>query len=391
MGDNSFMLEKSIARNKAAIIAIYGAGFLVGAAFVFLPSLGKILSESPYNFSSSMYGLLYFPEIIGAILSALSAGFLQSRFKSKGVFKIGILFNTIAMILLSIASFIHSPLLYNLLLFEMLFYGIGFGLTLAAINHYAAFLFPSAETKAVTILNALIGGATAVSPIIFGFAQSLFSWGLWAIVLFISFVLIFFMPLPQTQIKVIHKVHLRSNILLFMLAVLVYAICEGSFGSWANVYVSVDKGQQAYYGIVSLSLFWASMTVFRLLIALVPEKIIPHRYFYIASAIAIGLCFLVLPVLNNALALVLAFVFAGAACSIYYPFSMSYGLIDYPQQQTQVAGLMVAALMVGEGIGSFGLGPLQDMLPLGTIYLISSFWMIPLFILALKLSHKLRT
>ncbi|MGC9257904.1 MFS transporter [Desulfurella sp.] len=382
------MLEKTVATKKSAIIAIYGGGFLVGAAFVFLPSLGKILRDPPYSLSSSIYGLLYFPEIVGAILSALSAGFLQDHFKSKGVFRIGIFFNTIAMILLSIASFIHSSSIYPFLLFETLFYGIGFGLTLAAINHYAAFLFPDTQTKAVTILNALIGGATAVSPIILGFAQSLFSWGIWSIILLIGFVLVFFIPLPQAQIKNSHKLPLRLNIIPFMLAVLIYAICEGSFGSWANVYVSINKGQQAYYGILSLSLFWASMTVFRFIIALVPKRLVPHKYFYFASAISIGLCFLILPALNSALALVLAFVFAGAACSIYYPFSMSYGLINYPQQQTKVAGLMVAALMVGEGIGSFGLGPLQNILPLEKIYLFSALWAIPLFILALKLSRK---
>jgi MFS family permease len=382
------MIKEQFIRKKMIIFAVYGAGILVGAAFVFLPSLGKILTEPPYNFNSSVYGLLYFPEIIGAIFSALSAGFLQNRFKSSGIFRIGILFNISAMLLLSIASFIYSPLIYTFLLFETLFYGIGFGLTLAAINHYAAFLFPSLETKAVTILNALIGGATAISPIIFGFAQSLFSWGLWSILLLGGFILIFFMPLPQAQNKSNQKLQLKSNMLPFIFAVLIYAICEGSFGSWANVYVSVDKAQQAYYGILSLSLFWASMTVFRFLIALIPEKLIPHRYFYLASAISIGLCFLVLPTLNNAWSLVLAFSLAGAACSVYYPFSMSYGLIDYPQQQTQVAGLMVAALMVGEGIGSFGLGPLQNLLPLERIYLFSSLWGIILLILAFKLSRK---
>ena len=47
-----------------------------------------------------------------------------------------------------------------------------------------------------------------------------------------------------------------------------------------------------------------------------------------------------------------------------------------------MAGLLVGALMVGEGIGSTGLGPLQSLLSLNQIYQFSALWAIPLLWLA---------
>jgi len=84
--------------------------------------------------------------------------------------------------------------------------------------------------------------------------------------------------------------------------------------------------------------------------------------------------------LSGKWALVGAFALAGAASSIYYPFVMSLSLARFPQQQTQVAGLVVAALMVGEGFGSYGLGLLQHVQRLDHLYLASALWGVPLLI-----------
>lgn len=57
---------------------------------------------------------------------------------------------------------------------------------------------------------------------------------------------------------------------------------------------------------------------------------------------------------------------------------MSLTLARFPMQQTQVAGLIVAALMAGEGLGSYGLGLVQHGLRLDEVYLASALWGIPL-------------
>ncbi|MHB1331662.1 MAG: hypothetical protein ACYCY1_15060 [Sulfuriferula sp.] len=53
-----------------------------------------------------------------------------------------------------------------------------------------------------------------------------------------------------------------------------------------------------------------------------------------------------------------------------------------------MAGLMVAALMAGEGIGSFALGPLQGLVTLAHIYLFAALLAVPLFGLGWRLSAR---
>lgn len=94
------------------------------------------------------------------------------------------------------------------------------------------------------------------------------------------------------------------------------------------------------------------MTLFLGVLAPLPEPWISRRSLLPTSAVGIAVCFAALPWLSGAWALVGAFALVGAACSIYYPFVMRLSLARLPRQKNQVAGLVIAALMVGEGLGS---------------------------------------
>ncbi|MHB1941541.1 MAG: MFS transporter [Acidiferrobacteraceae bacterium] len=373
------------------VITVYGAGFLQGCAFVLIPALGRIFSARPYHWNHTAYGLLYLPEMAGAILSALGAGEIAGRFGIRGVFRIGAGANALAMGMLAMAFVAHGRLAYGLVMVESGCLGAGFGLTLAAANDYAGRLYPASATVAVTLLNALIGAATALSPLILHVVARLGHWGWWPAILTAAFVFVAFGPLPAQERVRATRESWHRGMFLFALAVLLYAICEGSFGSWADLYISVDRGQGARYGALALSVFWGTMTAFRLLLALIPERWVSRRVFFLAAPIGIGVCFAAIPFLVHSGPLVAIFGAAGAACSIYYPFAMAFGLAAYPGQPTRIAGLIVAALMAGEGIGSFGLGPLQTLIPLSRIYLFSAAWAIPLTGLAWIIVQHERT
>ncbi len=373
------------------VITVYGAGFLQGCAFVLIPALGRILSAPPYRWNHTTYGLLYLPEMAGAILSALGAGEIAGAFGIRGVFRIGAGANALAMGLLTAAFVAHGRLAYGLVMVESGCLGAGFGLTLAAANDYAGRLYPGSATVAVTLLNALIGAATALSPLILHFVARFGHWGWWPAILAAAFVLTALGPLPVQKRAHATRESWHRGMFLFALAVFLYAICEGSFGSWADLYISVDRGQGARYGALALSVFWGTMTAFRLLLALIPERWVPRRVFFLAAPIGIGACFATISLLTHSGPLVAIFGAAGAACSIYYPFAMAFGLAAYPEQQTRIAGLTVAALMAGEGIGSFGLGPLQAFIPLSRIYFFSTAWAIPLMALAWVIVRRERT
>lgn len=376
---------------KRGTTGLFCAGFLQGAAFVLLPSLGSLLEHAPDHFTSAAYGILYFPEIIGAILSAWSARFIHRRFGDRSLFRLGITCNILGLALLTAAYFAIPKTAYDLILADSIFLGVGFGLTSTALNHLAAMLFSHSATRAITLLNAVIGGATALSPLILGLAAHPFGWYAWPLALLIAWLVLFLLPTAEPSRSRTGVTTPQRFPVLAVLAVLIYAIVEGSFGSWASVFVSVNRHLTAAWGAIALSSFWASMTLARIVLGSLPDRILSRRATYLAAPFAIAACFLTLPWLNTAWALVAVFALAGIATSIYYPYSMAYALSAAPGQSTYVAGLLVAALMTGEGIGSFGLGPLQKWVNLPDLYLLSSLWAIPLLILAWHLSRPERT
>ncbi|MHB1231559.1 MAG: MFS transporter [Burkholderiales bacterium] len=367
-------------RQRALFIAcIYLAGFLQGSAFVLIPALGNTLAAAPYHFSSSAYALLFLPQTAGAIIGAAAAGWVQRRLGMGRLFRLGLLANLLAMLLLWGAAYNGGQLAYALILAESLLLGLGFGWTLAAINHYSAHFFSQSASAAITLLNAVIGGATALSPLILSALQARWNWSVWPLVLAIGFAVAWLPRLPEADDEA-RSVFWPRGLLPFVLVVLIYAICEGSFGSWANVYLSVDKHLGSHAGTLALSAFWGSMTLFRAMLAPLPQRWISRRSLLFISAAGIAACFAALPWLSGEWALVGTFALAGAASSIYYPFVMSLSLARFPRQQTQVAGLVVAALMVGEGLGSYGLGLLQHAQRLDHLYLASALWGVPLLI-----------
>lgn len=371
--------------------AVFTAGFLQGAAFVLIPALGSTLRGSPYDLSNSSYGLLYFPEILGAVLAALGAGTVHHHLGAKGLFRLGALVNAVAMACLTLAYFSSGTLLFVLLLVETFLLGVGFGLTNAAINRAASLLFTGAAAAAVTILNAVIGGATAVSPVLLHWFSQFGAWNVWPGLILLLWLALLLLPLAEEGEADRQELGglkaWRRSMLPFAVGVVIYAICEGSFGSWADVLVTVDHHLSAASGALALSLFWGGMTVARFLLGAIPDHWLPRRWTYLAAPLGMAACFLVIPELRSAIALIVAFTAAGFACGIYYPYSMSYGIAAHPREGTQMAGLLVGALMVGEGIGSSGLGPLQSLLPLDQIYRLSALWAIPLLYLAWRNSQ----
>jgi fucose permease len=378
-------------RSRSLFIGcIFLAGFLQGCAFVLIPALGNTLAAAPYHFSSSSYALLFLPQTAGAIIGAAVAGWVQRRLGMGRLFRLGLLANLLAMLLLVGAAYSSGQLAYALILAETLLLGVGFGWTLAAINHYSAYFFSRSASTAITLLNAVIGGATALSPMILSALQGCWNWAAWPLALAIGFVIAWLPRLPEADDGT-SAIFWPRGLLPFVLVVLVYAICEGSFGSWASVYVSVDKHLGNHVGTLALSAFWGSMTASRVVLAPLPERWISRRSLLLVSAAGIAACFSALPWLSGRWAMVGAFALAGAASSIYYPFVMSLSLARFPRQQTQVAGLVVAALMVGEGLGSYGLGLLQHVQRLDHIYLASALWGVPLLIGAWFVSRSRNT
>jgi fucose permease len=371
------------------VLVVYGAGVLQGAAFVLVPSLGRILAAAPYRLDAAAYGVLYLPEIAGAILGALAAGRVARRFGDGALLRTGLVVNAVGMGLLALASLLRGRGAYLAILAETLCLGVGFGLTLATLNPSAARLFAKHPTTAVTALNGLVGGATALAPLALELARRLGHWGLLPLALAAGFVLGATLAPPSGQSDTgaaARRPGIVTAMLPFAFAVLIYAVAEGTFSSWAQIYVARQGGVDAARAALALSAFWAGLTLLRLVLGVVPEHGASRRVLFLLSALGIGAAFAVLSRSTGTDALIAGFGAAGAACSIYYPYAMAFGLARWPDRPVVLAGLLVAALMIGEGTGSLVPGALQRLVGLRSIYLAASALALPLAYFAWRLS-----
>jgi len=379
--------------SRLAIPVIYGAGLCQGLAFVLIPALGNVLKSAPYSLSNGAYGTLFLPETLGAIGSAVVAGRVAERFGLAGLFRLGLLANLGALaLLMGSALKAGSTLSYLLLLAETACLGMGFGLTLAAVNDAATLLFADRASAAVTVLNALIGGGTAISPLLLDVLAARGYWWAWPLLVFLGFALAAAASATIAGVSARgakappRATRVPARLWWFAAAVAVYAICEGTFGSWASIFVHTDRGGSQAAGAWALSAFWGAMTLARVAFGLSTTWLAPRRV-YALSPLAIAAAFVIVSFVHGVGALIALFAAAGVACSYFFPFSMSFAIEENSAERARASGLLVAALMLGEGIGSYALGPLQGphRLTLSLIYRGSALWGVALFVIALAL------
>jgi predicted MFS family arabinose efflux permease len=94
------------------------------------------------------------------------------------------------------------------------------------------------------------------------------------------------------------------------------------------------------------------------------------------------IAFLLLPMTQSAAGGIALFALAGLACSAFFPLTVGMVSRLFPESAALVSSLMIAALMLGVGIGSFIIGPLRAGLPLERLYLYSAGYPAGAFILA---------
>ena len=134
---------------RSEIAAVYAAGLVQGVALVTFPAASSILtSPDYYGLTSTAYGGLFLPQAVAAISAALAGSRLTKQLGVKRMFVAGLVGDLVAMSLLVASQFFidDGALPYAMLLLATTSLGIGFGLTVPAINTFAAAYFPAAAT-----------------------------------------------------------------------------------------------------------------------------------------------------------------------------------------------------------------------------------------------------
>ena len=375
-----------------AIIAVYAAGLLQGLALVTFPAASAVLtSPTGYGLSTAAYGWMFGPQTLMAVLCALFADRLAARWGQKRVLLVGLAANLASMALLVGSRFAmgsHAAA-FALLLGATAFMGIGFGLTVPAINVFAAMLFPRRVNVAVLALNALLGLGTALAPVLIAVFVGLGAW--WglpvAVGVLLLALLVFSASLPVAAGGAGAETRTATHLFwLFAAFALCYGVVETLNGNWAILYMKDVLHAGASLAALALTLFWAAATAGRLLFGAV-ERWLPARRTFALLPWVIALAFVataLVPASKPELGAA-AFAVAGLGCSALLPLVISLG------RDAASAGDLVACYQLGYGIAAFGIGPLHDRLGLSLRVLLGGGAVIALALAALAIAIRRAT
>jgi MFS family permease len=365
------------------IVAVYAAGLIQGIALVTFPAASAIFTSSEhYGLSSAAYGAMFVPQAVTAIVSSLMAAGLTRHMRIKSICLLGLTADLLAMTLLVLSAFVmqNHSLAYGILLVATGCMGVGFGLTVPAINTLAAAFFPHNVDKAVLVLNALLGLGTALAPAFVAIFVGLGIW--WALPVLVSaltvFLILFSLRLPLqegTQSGAIGtragRTILPARFWAFAMFALLYGICETMSGNWASLYMTKTLGASTTLAAVALMMFWGAVTAGRILFAAI-EKWFPERRTCEVLPFVVAVAFTAIALLpkDNPHLGILAFTVAGLGCSALLPLTLSFAEEELTTMAASVAGGLIAFYQIGYGIAAFGVGPLESSAGLGmnTIY-----------------------
>lgn len=355
---------------RSEIVTVYAAGVAQGIGLVTFPAASAVFTDpKAYGLSSTEYGGIFLPQAILAIGASLAGAGLRIRLGTKRIYLLGLFANLLAMSLLVVSRFLmteHS-LAYGILLTATSCMGIGFGLTVPALNTFAAAFFPQKVDTAVLALNALLGLGTALAPVFVAiFVGFGFWWGLPVLVgaMILGLLLSSFgQPLNvdgagavQTQ-----KIKFPARFWVFALFALLYGVCETMNGNWAALYMTQHFNASTSVASLSLTIFWAAVTGGRVLFAAIEnwfsERLVGRVLPLVVTAAFVAGA--LVPKTNPVLGLI-TFGLAGLGCSALLPLTISFGQKEMTSIAASVAGGLIAFYQIGYGLAAFGVGPLQS-------------------------------
>ncbi|HYN39175.1 MAG TPA: MFS transporter [Rhodospirillales bacterium] len=374
------------------VLIVYAAALVHGLALVSFPALSAVLTRG-YGLSDAEYGASFLPQVACAVLGALLGGGLARRLGLKSLLALSLLAAAASQALLASLALLPAGWAFACVLAGTAALGFGFGLSGAPLNSYPPTFFPRRSHTAVVAAHTVVGSGLAVGPLVVG---GLVAGGAWfgypLLLLAIAVVLAaatMLSRLPAGEAKVAQVAETRRErpvaspmFWAFVAIVVVYAFAEGTFSNWAVIFLRDGRGLPETTANWGLSAFWGALVFGRLAISALVARVSPALVWAALPLLMIA-AFLLLPTATGAVSGIALFALAGLACSAFLPLSITLASHRFPHDVAFVSSMLVAALMVGVGIGSFAVGALREVLSFDTLYRLSVLY--PVFVLLLAL------
>ena len=376
------------------------AAAVQGIVLVTFPAASTIFTDPQrYGLSNSQYGGLFLPQALTAITSALLGASLSRRVGTRRLYLVGLAANFVSMLLLLMSAIVEhdQSVAYAILLVATASLGIGFGLTVPALNTFTAEFYPDGIDRAILVLNALLGVGTALAPVfVAAFVGLGFWWGLplmSALLLAVLTAMSVRLPLHTTDRPPPGGSTREGGIprlfWVFAAFAVLYGICETMNGNWASIDMTKHLGSSTTEASIALTAFWASVTLGRVLFAAVRARFSARRIYHLLPFVlaAVFVAISVLPTDEPVLGIVV-FALAGLGCSALLPLTISFGQENLTAISAAVAGGVIAFYQVGYGIATFGAGPLQSAgVSLPTLYGLTALVAVAMGALSYAVTH----
>ena len=355
-------------------LTVYAAGLVQGITLVTFPAASTIFTSSAwYGLSASQYGIMFVPQVIAAIVASLGGARLATRMGWKRVYLAGLTANLASMGLLIVSRFLAGDqgAAYPLLLGATACLGLGFGLTVPAVNTFTAEFHPGAVDRSVLVLNALLGLGTALAPVFVAIFVGIGAWvGLPVLAAaLIAALLVVSLRLPLRaaqagQAGQAGHAGQRSGVppafWVFAAFAVLYGFCETMNGNWSQLDLTALH-VSATTASLTLTVFWMMVTAGRVGFAVL-QRWLPSRlaYHVLPFVLAGAFVFIALLPRDPASSGVIAFGLAGLGCSALLPLTISFGQERLTSMSAAVAGGVIACYQFGYGLAAFGVGPLRS-------------------------------
>ncbi len=375
--------------NKLAGLCVYGGAVVIGLTLVSFPASSAYM-KAAHGFTDVQYGAIYLPQLIAAIVGAISGGMLTERLGLRRLYLISLACFAMAQALLA-ATWVAPPAMaLAMVMCATAFFGFGFGFGGGALNAFVVLLFPGAPNAAITALHMAAGAGLTLAPFLFSLLASRDLWLAGPLALLaitcVLFLLSMVTTLPAVQALGHHQADadsepIRSRFFWMAASIAVlYSVAEGTFSNWAVLYVQEDRGLSASTAALALTAFWASLTVGRLLTSIIALRVKPLAFLRVFPVLMI-FAFWSLSNVTTPEQVISGFAIAGLACSGFFPMLVGFSAEAYPTRVAWLASMLTAAMMLGVGIGSYVIGALRKFLPISSLYEYSIVY--PVLVLAL--------
>jgi fucose permease len=382
--------------NRSAIAVVYLSAFLQGLAMVSFAASGTVLKDGK-GFTDAQYGLIFIPQIATTIVGSLMGGTLAPRVGLSRILLAALIATGLSQIGLAVAvTTLDMPGSFFLVLGSTAMFGLAFGLGAAPLNTYPGLIFADKSDTALVALHTLLGAGLAAGPLLVGPLTKAGFWLGYPLLLLIGAatlcLLLFGACLPAYRVAAADRTDsprteaatpLTKTVMWVFIAIAVlYAFAEGTFANWAIIYLNEERSIDLAQASFALAVFWAMLAAGRLLVSVLLLKI-NAAWIWLTLPLMMITTLLLLPLTATAASGIGLFALAGLSCSAFFPLTVGLASKRFAEHQALVASLLIAALMVGVGLGSFVIGPLRQAFTIAELYRFSTLYPLGALLLAL--------